>query len=279
MTWEEINNKILELNEQIQSFSEKRSSIMELAKIIKARQQKLDNNEDIKNLNNAVLENKMQVTPIQTLLLMKLNELSLSEDMNEIYINIPDSLEECGQFLDRTSKQYQFGENIITLVEKIEILSEIEYSNDSSFEETEYGKLIIFEDNILKKMMTNQNIDLLIALNNTVLIKPLMTSTVNTVKEYISTLPLEKKRELFLQTIQLSYNKNAFIFFQEGKTTYNIRNDIKIRSQLFILYNLYHQLLKNSLLEHYNNMPIEELLHDFDIEFINSIAKGQKNKK
>lgn len=280
MSWEEIDEKIIALNDKIERFSYKKQQISELANIIKDRQQKLENNKDIRKLNNAVLENKVKVSTFQTILLTKLNELSLSNDMNEVYQNIPDTLEECNNFLNQLERKYQLGEKIIDWVEGIERLSETEYIENLSFEETEYGKWIMFKDDRLEELI-HQVFNSQMSTNKEFL-SILVNNAIDRIKKYLNDLTLEQKTELFIQTIALSYNKNSFLFFHKYmfiNCIYQSNPSKPSSSKIEIIYDHFHNLVERKLLLQCKNQSVVELLGNVNIDFNNIIIREEEKKK
>lgn len=274
MNWQEIMEQVLEINELQQEILIKLNN--PVIKEIITRSEKYCNNLnfDLKSLNNAILEHKIEITPYQIIIIEKINSLSLNTDLQLIYTNMPESEEEAEKYIIEEKKKYELANNSFNLIFDIERLAETEYNPNNNFENTEYAKKVNIENQLFEKIK-DDFLSLTPEVYENILI--------NNQKEYMNKLSIDSKRYLFIEIFALSYDKNAFDYFNEEKLI--MRNGIKNKhnlQQMASLGRLYNKY-KNSLMIATKlillKMSLEEIYDEFKIIYDTEFFKQKINKK
>lgn len=273
MSWQEIMEQVLEISELQEEILVKLNN--PLIKKIVTRSEKYcsDSSFDKKSLNNAILEHKIEITPYQIIILTKINDLSLTTDLKQIYTNMPQSKEEAEKYVIDLKQKYELVNNSFNLIFNIERLSEIEY-NSNNYEHTEYAKKVTVE-NILFEKIKDDLFNLPLEIYKEIII--------NNQKQYLSKLSIDNKKQLFIEILTLSYDKNSFNYFNEQKlilkesstNKYNLNELIS----LIRIYDKYKKSLSLATKIILLNMSLEEIYDEFKIIYETDFFKQKINKK
>lgn len=260
MDWQEIMKEVLEITELQQEVVIKSQN--QVIKEITARNKNYCNNPNfhIKSLNNAVLEQKITITPYQIMIIKKINELSLPANHNSIYINMPIKEPEAAKYVNNLKKQYELANNCLDLVMDIEKLSEIEYDPENGYENSEYAKRVKAGDKILQDLK-----NYFLSLTS----KDYQNILIHEYKKYIGSLDTERKTNLLIETFTLSYNKNAFEYFNKEVLIQNMvlesHSNLRHLHTLSGLYDKFRQSLILAEIMTLTEMPLEEIYNNFKL--------------
>lgn len=275
LTWQEIMNQVVEINELLQQILVKSNNM--IIKEITDRYSKYGNglSLELRTLNNAVLEHQITITPYQIIILEKVNNLSLDTDMKKIYANIPTNQEEATKYVMGLKEKYNLANNCLDLVMNIERLTQIEYVPSEAFEKSEYAKKFNFEEEMFSEYIkSDKTKEQLENFKNDIIIKQ---------KEYIEKLPLDKKKDLLIQTLTLSYDRNAFVFINEASTIIKIcnQNNYNELGSLAIssLHDKYKKLFNIIEMLRLTKMPLQEIYDEFNLIYETEFFKQKINKK
>lgn len=269
MNWQEIMDQVLEINElQEQVLLKSQNKIIK--EIVKREQKYLANKHiDLTSLNNAVLEHKLQLTPYQVTILAKINNLSLTTNIQEIYINMPESLEEAEKYIIKIKEEYQLVINCFDLIMNIEKMTETEYDFNYPFKDSIYAKKVELEnklyfDCIIKNNITNlDKLELII---------------ISSQKQFLSSLKESEKKQLMLETLVLSYERNAFDYFNGIKVIQKTASNCSMESAEEI-YNIYLSLLLNLKIQILKNMSLNDIYDELKIIYETEFFKQKIKKK
>lgn len=144
---------------------------------------------NIRSLGNAILENKVKNTPLQALMISKINDLGLPGDYQQIYNGLPYSIKEQEEYVTTLKNKYELANKCYHLLLEIERLSETE--TEISYEDmkvSEYANLMKCQNNLYK---------------NTQIGKQTPEYALAIMKTYLKNLTLEKKQKLYSEVIPL----------------------------------------------------------------------------
>lgn len=248
MSWEEVIGIIGDISNLQEEINRKAS--LELFSAILARYEKYCyclTRYDLETYQDAILENKMRVTPIQVSILIAIEKQNLCLNIVSIYNNLSDDLEEAKHYVEEMQKKYIIANQAYQSVINLEKWAETELN--VNFEETEYAKLIQRENQIclstILEVRNGMNVD--------------ANSDIFKIIQYIESLSYSQKINLLTNFIGLSYEKNSFQFFESLKS-YQILANLFSKSDIFPLYKKRLQLIKNYVMDEYRNKPLEEVI-------------------
>ena len=104
MNWQKIMEQVLEINELQEEILIKLKNPVIKEIITRSEKYCNDLNFDLKSLNNAILEHKIEITPYQIVILENINDLSLNTDLQSIYTNMPEIEEEAEKYVEYIRK-------------------------------------------------------------------------------------------------------------------------------------------------------------------------------
>ncbi len=264
MTWEDIFKQISEISDLQNSLMTKLDNPM--LKTIMDRNKKYGNQElDLKTLNNALLEHKIEITPYQIVIFRKLNELELPKTISLVYQQMPVDLENAKKYVLDLVEKYNLVINCADLVLMLEKLTEVEYP--AEFIENEYTKKVatenkIFIDYMKGKLQSNE----------------IETSLFKFYEQYANSLPENQMKELLLQTFCLSYSKNTFAFFNFFQVASQLSKNLPQKRMLMGISN-YQKIVKNCEIRFLNKMSLEQIYEKFKLIFETDLVKQNINKK
>lgn len=270
MDWQKIMDQILEILELQQELLLKSQDDI-INQITKRKEKYLDKGAiNIRSLNNAILEHQIAITPYQITILSKLNELSLNVDPQSIYINLPESYLEAEKYVANLKDKYQQAIKSFDLVIAIENISKTEYNFSYQFDKSIYAKKRSIENQIFMNLMLNHreiNKEKLEILIN------------NKIREFNTSLSDDEKKQLLLESLTLSYDRNAFDFFNKQELIIGLLSKRKSNlANIVIAYNYYKNFLFN--LENHNllKMSLSEICDEYKMIYETDIF-NQKNIK
>lgn len=273
MNWQEIREQVLEINDLQQNLLIKSNNQVIKEIICRGKKYCNDINFNIKTLNNAVLEHQINLTSYQLIIIEKITELSLDTSNQIIFKNMLKT-EEAAKYIIELKEKYELANNCFNLIMDIEALSKVEYEATNKFETSEYAKKVKNENELFEKINDDfLNLDLEIYKN----------ILINNQKEYINALNIDRKKNLLLQSLTLSYDRNAFEFFNEELLIEKLRrvNNYNI-NQSYLIRNFYHNY-KNSLSLANKmiiiNAPLQEIYNEFKIIYETDFFKQKIRKK
>lgn len=237
MTWNEIYDTVIEIQQLIEEIQIKYNS--ETIRTIINRYNKyycVEANFNI-NIKDAVLKNKIENSFLQAYILNKINPELLS--IEDIFSHLPCNLSECEQHVNSLKEKYEATNKCIDLVLEIEKLSEIEYEIDKDFKDTEYGKMINYQNKLYEKTLEKAE-----------LLNPIYLSAPLT--DYFNTLTDKEKETLLLESVSLSYNRNCFDVLNKMTMIYKTQKTLIINpEEAKSYYEIYKGLVKSILLKNY----------------------------
>lgn len=261
MTEIEIYEKILECQDLLDKINNKRKTEVINSIVDRYNKYKLENGlVDITNLNNAVLENKIKNMLIQVLIISKINELNIPTNYQEIYVNIPKTLEEQEQYVLNLYSKYELVYKCYNLLIEIERLFEREYEvSYDDLKNSQYAKLTEYINNLYRYDKKNNNHNL--------------RFTFTQLNNYLNGLSLEEKQTLYYESLSLCYNRNLFDFLnicmiiKDSESPAIENTSYQIYKQLVINMNLNTLGQEKTLEELYeimnkvhNSTPVKQLL-------------------
>ena len=274
MNLKKIMEQVLEINELQEEILIKLKNPVIKEIITRSEKYCNDLNFDLKSLNNAILEHKIEITPYQIVILENINDLSLNTDLQSIYTNMPEIEEEAEKYVIELKKKYELVNNSFNLVFDIEKLAETEYNSNNSFENTEYAKKVNMENQLFEKIK-DDFLTLTPEIYENILI--------NNKKEYMSKLSIDNKKDLFIETFTLSYDKNAFKYFNKEMLIMKIGNSSNYNMQQISLLNrMYGKYQKTLILAERINllkMPLQQIYDEFKIIYETDFFKQKIMKK
>lgn len=242
MTWNEIYDTVIEIQQLIEEIKIKYNS--KAIREILDRYNKyycVEINFNINSLKDAVLETKIKNSVIQSYIINKINPELLS--IEDIFSHLPCNLSECEQHVNSLKEKYEAVNNCIDLVLEIESLAEIEYETDKDFKDTEYGKMINYQNKLYEKTLEKAE-----------LLNPIYLSAPLT--DYFNTLTDKEKETLLLESVSLSYNRNCFDVLNKMIMIYNTQKTLIINpEEAKSYYKIYKGLVKSLLLKNYIVSP------------------------
>lgn len=274
MKWQQIKEKALEINELQQAILAKSKNY--LMNEIKIRNERYCNDKEInlRSLNNAILEHKIEITPYQIIIINKINALNLDLNYESIYENMPKTEELAGRYILELEKTYELINKSFDLIIDIEKLSEIEYKPDNDYENTEYANKVITGDRLFQDTYES-----LLSMSSV----EFVNTFINEYKKYMDSLNLERKTELFLETFTLSYDKYSFEYFNEVSLIQKIgskrNNKLKQLSLLSLMYSRHKNSWLLAELVNYENISLQELYDNFKLIYNTEFFKQKINKK
>ncbi len=268
MTWLEINDEIAEINTMQLELQSKLDSDY-IKQIIDRNTKYLSiHNFNKYSLKDGVLENKIRITPLELKIISKLNALNLSTDIQDIYSGLSDK-EDNTKYIENLYRQYQTALSTLNTLKFIEELAGDEIEEDTPIEETEYAKLIEYENKSLKSCIQVVNTD------NVDFYKHLIESTI---KDYATKLSNDQILEILFHSIRLSYNRNRYDFLENIKTVDNIMKVVTpssgIDEIIAVIYSIYHDATTSHLIDLYTERSLDDINSDFK-----QLAVRVKNKQ
>lgn len=270
MDWQKIMDKTLEIAELQQELLLKSQDEI-INQIVKRKEKYLDKGAiDIQSLNNAILEHQIVITPYQITILSKINDLSLNTDPQSIYINMPESYEDAKEYVANLKDKYQLAIKSFDLVMAIENISKTEYNFNYQFDKSIYAKKRNIENEIFLNFILNHkeiNKEMLEILIN------------NKIREFITSLSVDEKKQLLLESLTLSYDRNVFDFLDKQQLIIGLLSKEKSNlNDLVIAYNYYKNFL--NYLENHNllKMSLSEICDEYKLIYETDIF-NQKNIK
>lgn len=269
MTWLEINDKILEINTMQQELQSELDSDY-IKQIIDRNNKYLSiSGFDKRSLKDGVLENKIRITPLELKIISKLNSLNLSTDIQDIYSGLSDK-EDNTKYIEDLYHQYQTALATLNAIKFIEEFAGNEIKSKSPIEETEYAKLIEYENKSLKNCIQEVNT------NNVDFYKHLIEPII---KDYAIKLSHNQIIEILFHSIGLSYSRNRYDFLENIKTIDNIMKVVlpspgidKIVSDI---YSVYHDAKTRYLIDLYTEKSLDDINSDFE-ELAVRVKNSQK---
>lgn len=274
MNWQQILNQILEIIELQQEVLLKSNNPV-IRKIVE-RYNKYGNDIDFdkRTLNNAVLEHQIDITPYQVVILKKINVLELDASQYSIYINMPETEVEAEKYVTELKKKYELANKCFDLVMDIETLSSIEYESNSKFEDTEYANKIRFENDLFQNYILN-----IINMSK----ENIESKIISKQLEFLNSLSLDQKKNLFLQLFTLSYDKNSFEYFNQDNLIIKIGKEKNYNlpqlAALSSLYQNYRKILTFLENERIEKQPLENIYDELKIIYEADLFKQKINKK
>lgn len=274
MDWQQIMEQILEINDLQQEVLLKSNNSV-IRKIVE-RHNKYgnDTNFDKRTLNNAILEHQIDITLYQVVILKKINELKLDTSHHSIYINMPETEIEAEKYVTELKKKYELANKCFDLVIDIETLSNIEYESNSKFEDTEYASKIRFENDLFQNYILN-----IISIGK----ENIKSKIISKQQEFLNSLSLDQKKNLFLQLFTLSYDKNSFEYFNQDNLIIKIGKERNYNlpqiAALSSSYQDYRKLLTVLENERIEKQPLENTYDEFKIIYETEFFKQKVNKK
>lgn len=254
MTEQEIYDMIIETQDLLDKVLRKRNTT--IINNVTSRYNKYYNSNEQFNQSvtkNAVIENKVKNTVLQALILKKINELELPGDYQMIYSGIPSNLLDQEYYITTLKKQYELVNKSFRLIMEIELLSEKEYNVDfDKFKVSEYSNIKQLENNLFMEFIVQRIIS-----------REYISFIIN---NYINTLSLEQKQQLYLESISLCYERNSFDFFNDLNLLLKLysKTGIDLKSLSFDR-GLFHQLLIDCYLNHLDNTKsLSEIYNDIN---------------
>lgn len=202
---------------------------------------------NIRSLGNAILENKVKNTPLQALMISKINDLGLPGDYQQIYNGLPYSIKEQEEYVTTLKNKYELANKCYHLLLEIERLSETE--TEISYEDmkiSEYANLMECQNNLYKNTQNG---------------KQTPEYALAIMKTYLKNLTLEKKQKLYSEVIPLCYNRNVFDYLNQETVIYQCvlstnMNDNAVRNHYMRYQHLLLTLLLNDLYQEYSLLEI-----------------------
>lgn len=242
MTWEEIYNLIIEIQQLTEEIKNKYNT--PVIKDILTRYNKyycVEVNFDINSLKDAVLETKIKNSVIQANILGKITSDPLN--MEEIYKNLPYDLNECQIYVTSLKEKYEATNDCIDLVLEIENLSEIEYEAEKDFKDTEYGKMVTYQNQLYEKTLEKPE-----------LLNPIYLSAA--LSHYFDNLTDCEKERLLLESMSLSYDRNCFDFLNRMTMIYKTQKNLMTNpEEAKANYKIYQGIVKAIILKNYITSP------------------------
>ncbi|MDD6223993.1 MAG: hypothetical protein PUB18_03240 [bacterium] len=257
MTWTEIQDTLVEIEElQNRCLSQLYNPIIQ--EIINRHQiYHADlHYPNIKLANNdAVLENKIRIADIQIHLINKIDELKLSANMEEVTQNMPIEIKECEAYIKDVKRNYELANNLCNLILTIEKLAETEYSPKQDFQTSEYAKMSNEQSKYYADILINNG-------NETESLEKIETI----LKTNLSLLTTSQKQQLYIEMIALSYDRNAFQYFQTVNTISPLSDITAIPIEVLELsYHIYTNSLTLSMINEYFKAPASKIYEDLKI--------------
>lgn len=275
MDWQEIKNQMAEINDLIQQLSSKANNKVITEIINRYKKYCNDPSLELRTLNNAILEHQISITPYQIIILEKIMKLNLTTNIEKIYKNMPNTPEEAEKYIQDLKEKYILANNCSDLVINIEKLSKIEYQSTEPFEKSEYAKKFQLEEDMFYEYIKDKNVE-----QSTDI---LQTNIVDKLKQYLNKLSPEEKKNLLIQTLALSYDKNAYISLYKTELISKIWNENYYNELLFIdtvlIYNKYVELFRTIERLMLSQTELEDIYNEFKVIYETAYFKQKINKK
>lgn len=273
MSWQTINKKIEEIFDLQQQLVAKIQS--EELRIILNRNKKYGNikSSKIRELKNALLEHQIRITPYQMIIFNKVKRLTANSFKEELYINIPQNIESANNYVNELKEKFELAIKSLELIIGLENLSFIE--NDAiDFSKSVYTRKTEIENNIYLEYV----------LHITPIKETEFINLINSkIKEFIKTLSVEEKQNLLLEIFTLSYDRNAFDYFNGSKVINILASKKNYTPTQYLLessrYEIYKQLLDNMYKHLLKETKLEMIYEEFKIIFETEIYKQKVIKK
>lgn len=253
MTWEDITSLLIEIDNLQQSLMNKMQN--PIIEKITYRNQKYGNSSNLqkRNLNNAILENQIRITPLQVTLLQRVNQEKLTVGRENIYKNMSDNLEKCANYLISQTTLYEKANQIFDIVLIMEDLAQEELKLEMEVKDCEYGKLKSYYNNQLIILLEGDIRDAYDWIKNSFI-------------AYLESLTEGQKNQLLIEYISLSYDRNAFDFFEQFKIMSKIasRNKIDSIDKIEMIYNYFFQLVQSTMLNLIYSQSFTDICNEFD---------------
>ena len=183
---------------------------------------------------------------------------------------MPESYEEAEKYVANLKDKYQLAIKSFDLVIDIESISKTEYTFSYQFDNSIYAKKRNIENEIFLNFILNHkeiNKEMLEILIN------------NKIREFITSLSVDEKKQLLLESLTLSYDRNVFDFLDKQQLIIGLLSKEKSNlDDLVIAYNYYKNFL--NYLENHNllKMSLSEICDEYKLIYETDIF-NQKNIK
>lgn len=216
MDYQQIQNKLFEIFE-LQNIIDSKINSQTIQDIITRDKLYSDKPKDkILELNNGVLENKINVTPLEIILIQKINELNLDGSMTNIYNNLPEKEEEWENYLEVLYNKYILVDNTLKIIFKIEDISKTEVALEFTEDKSEYVKLENKINEFIEPVFLEYT-----SIPSKIIIDKIM--------RYLEEKSKESKTQLLIEKLSLSYERNQFDYINDIKYINKItKNDDNI---------------------------------------------------
>ncbi len=254
MTWNDIPELFIEI-ENLQCILNSKIMSPEIKNITKRGQKYCkDPRNTHKYLNNASLENLIKNTYLQVNLISRLKEENIPLKMNDIYSEVTDDLEYTYTYLTNKKHLLETVNEIFDIVLGIEIISEIEDTSTSFDSSTEYHKFAEFKDDIFIDTLLHHQINIERYIQEKI-------------TNYFQTLDSTQKQKLLLESLHLSYDRNAYDYIESTKLYIKIMNNKNISvNNLYIvdiLYQSYKLIFLGVINKYLESLPLSTIAKDF----------------
>lgn len=267
MNWQKILEQIAEINDIYCEINAKLESD-DITRIFE-RNDKYTKNQNIK-INDGIQDNQVNVLPYQMTMLHKVIEILKTKPLANMYSQIPTDLEEATNYISSFKKEGELLLNVINMVIDIEKLAQTEYRASNYFQDTEYAKKVYFENGLFLNYYLKAPLEQYEICSRIIKTK---------LDEYLEKLTLEQKQTLIIETLALSYDRNAFEHLNNYKLFRSMNLYPKPENPTYIKYLLFKECLINTELTSLYNKELSEIYNEFKVMYETEFLKEKVLKK
>lgn len=267
MNWQKNLEQIAEINDIYCEITAKLESD-DINQIFE-RNDKYTKNPNI-NPKTGIQENQLNVLTYQMIMLYKVIEILKTKPLSNIYSKIPTDFEEATNYISSLKKEGELLLNVINMVIDIEKLAQIEYSAPNYFQDTEYAKKVYFENSLFLNYYLKAPLEQSEICSRIIKIK---------LDEYLEKLTLDQKQTLIVETLALSYDRNAFKNLNSYRLFRSINLSPTVENPTYIKYLLFKECLINNELKSLDNKELSEIYDEFKGIYETKFLKEKVLKK
>ena len=223
-----------------------------------------------KKVRNGIIENQLNVLPYQMIMLYKVMAFLKKKSTQDLYSQLSSNLEESANFVKQEKQELEVVLNILNLIIDIEKLAKTEYSAPNNFQDTEYAKKVYFENSLFKNYYLKASPDQYEVCNRIMKVK---------IDEYLENLPLEQKQTLIIESLALSYDRNAFEHLNVWKLFGSMRINPQLEDKGHEEYLSFRKSLITIELTDFENKELSEIYDELKVIYESKFFKEKVLKK